>query len=69
VAVSITAFTTGSAGYAQIFLFFLVFYEPWRGPTRIGVLIAAYLLCMPIDYVILPGRPSRRVSAGIGGRE
>ena len=54
VAVSITAFTTGSAGYAQIFLFFLVFYEPWCGPTRIGVLIAAYLLCMPIDYVILP---------------
>ncbi|MDB5479458.1 MAG: hypothetical protein JWO83_511, partial [Caulobacteraceae bacterium] len=35
VAVSITAFTTGSAGYAQIFLFFLVFYEPWRGWARI----------------------------------
>ncbi len=54
VAVSITAFTTGSAGYAQIFLFFLVFYEPWRGPTRITILFAAYLLCMPIDHVILP---------------
>ena len=53
-AVSITAFTTGSAGYAQIFLFFLVFYEPWRGPTRIAVLLATYLLCIPIDYVVLP---------------
>lgn len=54
VAVSITAFTTGSAGYAQIFLFCLVFYEPWRGPTRIVILAAAYLLCLPLDYAILP---------------
>jgi len=54
VAVSITAFTTGSAGYAQIFLFFLVFYEPWRGPARITVLLATYLLCIPVDVIILP---------------
>jgi hypothetical protein len=51
---ALTAFTTGSAGYTQIFLFFLLFYEPWRGPIRITMLIGAYLLCLPIDYVILP---------------
>jgi hypothetical protein len=51
---ALTAFTTGSAGYTQIFLFFLLFYEPWRGPIRITMLIGAYLLCLPIDHVILP---------------
>jgi len=55
-AVSITAFTTGSAGYAQIFLLFLVLFEPWRGPTRITILVASYLLCVPLDYVFLPVR-------------
>ena len=52
--ISLTAFTTGSAGYVQIFLFFLLFYEPWRGPIRITVLAGAYLLCLPVDYAILP---------------
>lgn len=51
---AITAYTTGSAGYAQIFLFFLVFYEPWRGPIRIGLIVTTYVLCIPFDYVILP---------------
>ena len=68
VAVSITAFTTGSAGYAQIFLFFLVFYEPWRGPVRITVLLATYLLCIPIDYIVLPLAPQAAYS-WLGGRE
>ncbi len=54
VGVALTGFTTGSAGYAQIFLFFLVFFEPWRGPVRIVVLSASYLLCLPIDFPILP---------------
>ena len=52
--ISLTAFTTGSAGYVQIFLFFLLFYEPWRGPVRIVILSCAYLLCLPVDYVIRP---------------
>ena len=52
--ISLTAFTTGSAGYVQIFLFFLLLYEPWRGPIRMTMLIGAYLLCLPVDYVILP---------------
>ena len=53
-AVSITAFTTGSAGYSQIFLLFLVFFEPWRGPLRVTMLTAAYLLCLPVDWVLIP---------------
>jgi hypothetical protein len=52
--VALTGFTTGSAGYAQIFLFFLIFFEPWRGPTRIVVLACAYLLCVPFDVALLP---------------
>ncbi len=65
---AITAYTTGSAGYAQIFLLFLVFYEPWRGPTRITVLLAAYLLCIPIDRMILPVIHQQAYS-WLGGRE
>ena len=53
-AVSITAFTSGSAGYSQIFLLFLVLFEPWRGPTRITMLVSAYLLCLPLDWVLTP---------------
>ncbi len=66
--VSITAFTTGSAGYAQIFLFFLLFFEPWRGATRITLLIATYLLCVPLDHVFLPVGQERAFSY-LGGRE
>jgi hypothetical protein len=54
VAISITGFPTGSAGYAEILLSFLVFYEPWRGPVRITILLAAYLLCVPFDYALAP---------------
>jgi hypothetical protein len=68
VAVAITAFTTGSAGYSQIFLFFLVFYERWRSPIRIAVLLATYMLCLPIDYVLLPVL-DERVYSWLGGRE
>ena len=67
-AVSLSAFTTGSAGYAEIFLFFLVFYEPWRGPARIIVLVATYLLCLPVDWVIAPVL-HQQVQSWLGGRE
>ena len=53
-AISLTAFTTGSSGYAQIFLLFLLFYEPWRGPVRIAMLMGAFFLCLPIDYAFRP---------------
>ena len=53
-AIALTAFITGSGGYAEILLFFLVFYEPWRGAVRITILLATYLLCLPFDYEIIP---------------
>jgi hypothetical protein len=53
-AIALTAFITGSGGYAEILLFFLVFYEPWRGPVRITILLATYLRCLPFDYAIMP---------------
>ncbi len=37
-------------GYAQIFLFFLVFLEPMQGVGRTIVMVCAYLLCIPYDY-------------------
>jgi hypothetical protein len=64
---SLTAFTTGSAGYAQIFLFFLVFFEPWRGAARITMLVAVYVLCIPFDMIILPVIHERELSY-LGGR-
>jgi hypothetical protein len=53
-AVILTTMTTGQSGYVQIFLFFLVFFEPWRGPTRIVILMATYVLCIPADFALLP---------------
>ncbi len=66
--VALTGFTTGSAGYAQIFLFFLVFFERWRGPARIAVLGGAYLLCVPFDVALIPV-VHERVRSFLGGRE
>lgn len=60
--ISLVAFTTGSAGYVQIFLFFLLFYEPWSGRVRIAILSCAYVLCMPTDYVFLPFIHQRELS-------
>ncbi len=53
-AMILTTVTNGSSGYALIFLFFLVFFEPWRGPARISVLLSAYLLCLPLDWAFWP---------------
>jgi hypothetical protein len=48
-------FVFGSPGaYALIFLVFLVFLEPWRGPGSITALMAAYLWCIPWDYNLAP---------------
>lgn len=65
---AITGFTTGSAGYAQIFLLYLVFFEPWRGPSSIVVILGAYALCLPLDLVFLPVGHERAWSY-LGGRE
>jgi len=53
-AMVLTTIVTGQSGYVQIFLFFLIFREPWRGAARITILSAAYLLCIPADITILP---------------
>ncbi len=53
-AMILTTVTNGSSGYALIFLFFLVFFEPWRGPARIAILTSAYLLCLPVDWAFWP---------------
>ena len=44
--------TSQPSGYAEIFLLFFVFMEPWRGPTRIIMLISAYALSLVGDMVI-----------------
>lgn len=44
--------SSSPSGYAQIFLLFFVFMEPWRGPTRITMLIAAYLVSISYDFRI-----------------
>ena len=41
--------TTDPGGYTQLFLVFLVFFEPWRGPSRIVMLFCAYLLSLSAD--------------------
>lgn len=63
-----TTVTNGSSGYAQFFLYFLVFLEPWRGAIRIAILISAYLLCLPADQVIWPMMHGATYSF-LGGRE
>ncbi len=40
------------SGYAQVFMLFFVFMEPWRGPTRIAMLISAYALCFIGDHIL-----------------
>jgi len=66
-ALSLTTFTTGSAGDAQIFLFFLILFEPWRGAARIAILISTYLLCLPLDFAFLLVRQDPTMSF-LGGR-
>ncbi len=63
-----TTVTNGSSGYAQFFLYFLVFLEPWRGAVRIAILISSYLLCLPADQAIWPMIHGVAYSF-LGGRE
>jgi hypothetical protein len=49
---SLVLTASNPSGYTEVFLIFLVFMEPWRGPARITALVAAYLISIPIDHVI-----------------
>ncbi len=40
-------------GYAEVFLFFLVFFERWKHPGQIIAIVATYALCIPWDYQIV----------------
>lgn len=57
-AVILTTVTNGSAGYAQIFVFFLIGLEPARGGLRIALLACAFLLSLPVDMAIGPQSPT-----------
>ena len=67
-ALILTTVTNGSSGYTLIFLFFLIFFEPWRGPVRIAILLSTYLLCLPVDWAFWPviGGPAHSF---LGGRD
>lgn len=65
---AVTAYTSGSSGYAQMFVLSLVFFEPWKGFLRPVMLFAAYLLCAPVDLVLAPIESTRTFSF-LGGRE
>jgi hypothetical protein len=41
-------------GYAMLFVVFLTLFEPWRGGLRGAMLVCAYLLCIPSDYIFMP---------------
>ena len=46
--------TTNPGGYTEVFLVFLVFLERWRGPVTGTALVAAYLLSIPYDHIVVP---------------
>jgi len=52
--VCVTLTSTEAGVYADTLLLFLVFLERWRAPAVIVSLIAAYLLCVPVDVMIAP---------------
>lgn len=41
-------------GYAEVFLLFLVFFERAVGPGTFIAIVAGYLLCIPVDHILIP---------------
>ena len=56
------------SAYAQIFMLFFVFMEPWKGPTRIMMLVCAYTLSLVGDYALFD-IPQLPMESWLGGRE
>jgi hypothetical protein len=56
------------SAYAQIFMLFFVFMEPWKGPTRIMMLVGAYALSLVGDYALFD-IPQLPMESWLGGRE
>ena len=59
--------TAGASGYIEVLLLFLVFLDPWRGPSRLPVLASAYLLCVSFDLILFP-LPMLPTHSWLGGR-
>lgn len=56
------------SAYAQIFMLFFVFMEPWKGPTRIMMLVCAYALSLVGDYALFD-IPQLPMESWLSGRE
>lgn len=56
------------SAYAQIFMLFFVFMEPWKGPTRIMMLVCAYALSVVGDYSLFD-IPQLPMESWLGRRE
>ena len=50
-AIGLALMTSEVGGYTQILLLPFVFMESWRGWGRPAVLLLAYLMCIPMEYV------------------
>lgn len=55
------------SGYIEIFLIYICFQEGWKGVAAPIVIVSAYLLCVPFDYVLSPVRQNA-VFSYWGGR-
>jgi hypothetical protein len=49
---SLVLTASNPSGYTEVFIVFLVFFEPWRGAARVTALVAAYLISIPFDHII-----------------
>lgn len=59
-AIGLALISSEAGGYTQVLIILFAFMEPWRGAGRIVAILAAYLLCLPADVVLiaLPPLPS-----------
>ena len=51
-AIGFALISSEAGGYTQMLIILFVFMEPWRGPGHIWAIVAAYLLCLPVDFVL-----------------
>jgi len=61
-ALSLVLTASNPGGYTEVFLVFLVFLEPWRGPALITALVAAYLISIPADHMLIGVKGYTQVS-------
>ncbi len=54
-------------GYTELFVVFLAFLEPWRGPGPIIAIVTAYLISLPCDWIVTY-LPDAHTSAWLSGQ-